>query len=192
MATITIHDIAKRAGFSDVERFRGRDLGRKFRDALQDMISATPPEDILRFDLREVPMMDVSFIDEVFGGVAEARGRGDLNGAALLLIEADPLDVDDIDRILSGRPGYSTGLRNCVIPLKKGASIKLLGKTEEYVQETFNELLKANTLSTSDLMAQLGLANNTASTRLKVLYDLGLARRTTESGTRGYVYQPVR
>ena len=184
-------DLAKKAGHSEIKRLRGRDLGEQFQAVLSSIIASTPSDTVIRFNLHDVPMMDVSFIDEVFGGIAEARGRGELKGAALLIIEADPLDVDDIDRILSGRPSYSTGLRNCVIPLTDGKSLQLLGKTEEYVQETFKELIHAGALSTSDLMSRLDLANNTASTRLKVLYDLGLARRVSKAGTRGYVYEPI-
>lgn len=186
-----MHDLAVQQGHSSERRLRGRELGRIFRAGLQEMIQSTPVSEVLHFSLRDVPMMDVSFIDEVFGGTAEARGRGDLTGAALLLEDADPLDVDDIERILAGRPGFSTGLRNCVLPLSERNTIRLLGKTEDYVQETFSELLKAGVLNTADLMIRLDLANNAASTRLKVLYDLGLARRDQQSGERGYTYYPL-
>lgn len=188
MITFTMQDLAKQVGHNEERRLRGRELGRKFQAGLRERILSTSPDELLRFDLRDVQMMDVSFIDELFGGIAEARGRGELTGAALLLVEADPLDVDDIGRILAGRPGFSIGLRNCVLPLAEGGLIRLLGKTEDYVQETFTELLKAKTLSTSDLMTRLDLANNTASTRLKVLFDLGLAQRMPQAESRGYIY----
>jgi hypothetical protein len=188
MITFTMQDLAKQVGHDGERRLRGRELGRKFQAGLREKILSTPHDELLRFDLRDVQMMDVSFIDELFGGIAEARGRGELSGAALLLVEVDPLDVDDIGRILAGRPGSSTGLRNCVLPLVEADSIRLLGKTEDYVQETFSELLQAKSLSTSELMSRLDLANNTASTRLKVLYDLGLARRVPQTESRGYVY----
>lgn len=188
MITFTIQDLAKQLDHDGERRLRGRELGRKFQAGLREKILSTPNDELLHFDLRDIPMMDVSFIDELFGGIAEARGRGELSGAALLLVEVDPLDVDDISRILAGRPGSSTGLRNCVLPLAEGDTIRLLGKTEDYVQETFSELLKAKSLSTSDLMSRLNLANNTASTRLKVLYDLGLARRVPQAESRGFVY----
>jgi hypothetical protein len=191
MITFTMQDLAKQVGHNVEQRLRGRELGKKFQTALHERILATPVDELLRFDLRNLQMMDVSFIDELFGGIAEARGRGELIGAALLLVEADPLDVDDIARILSGRAGSSTGVRNCVLPLVDGDLIRLLGKTEDYVQETFMELLKMGTLSTSDLMSRLNLANNTASTRLKVLYDLGLARRESQAGSRGYIYHTL-
>ncbi len=186
-----MQDLAEQVGHNWGSRLRGRELGRKYQAGLHERIVSTPVDELLRFDLGDVQMMDVSFIDELFGGIAEARGRRELNGAALLLVEVDPLDVDDIDRILAGRPGYSTGLRNCVLPLADGDSIRLLGKTEDYVQETFKELSQAKALSTSELMSRLNLANNTASTRLKVLYDLGLTRRVPQTGSRGYVYHTL-
>lgn len=188
MITFTMQDLAQQVGHNGERRLRGRELGRKFQVGLRERILSAPLDELLRFDLRDVQMMDVSFIDELFGGIAEARGRGEFSGAALLLVEVDPLDADDVGRILAGRPSSSTGVRNCVLPLAEGDSVRLLGKTEDYVQETFSELLQAKSLSTSDLMARLNLANNTASTRLKVLYDLGLARRVPQTESRGYVY----
>lgn len=186
-----MQDLANQLGHNGERRLRGRELGRKFQAGLREIIQSTQVDEVLCFRLRNVQMMDVSFIDEVFGGVAEARGRGELSGAALLLVEVDTMDADDIGRILAGRPSYSTGLRNCVLPLAENDTIWLIGKTEDYVQETFNELIRAKVLSTSDLMARLDLANNTASTRLKVLYDLGLAKRELQSGGRGYIYYPL-
>ncbi len=170
------------------QRLRGRELGITFRSALQQQIKNCSRDSVLQFSLSDISMMDVSFMDEVFGGTAEDRGRGELEGAALLLIDVDPMDVDDIHRILAGRPGYSTGLRNCVLPLQDGDGIHLLGKTEDYVAETFSHLAKTRKLSASDLASQLDLALNTASTRLKTLYDLGIALRQSQDSERGFAY----
>lgn len=188
MSTFSLQDVAERIGETLPKRLRGRELGLRYSNALQAYVREHATTDLLRLDLHDAPMMDVSFMDEVFGGFAEARGRGELTGAAILLIQLSDYDRDDIERVLSGRPGYVVGLRNCVLPYLGENGIGLLGKTEEYVAQTFVLLQKSGTLTTADLMDRLDLANNTASTRLKVLYDLGLARRQTQSGSRGYVY----
>jgi len=188
LSTFNFKDIAKQIGEALPERLRGRKLGQRYSAALQAYVREQATVDILEFDLHDAPMMDVSFMDEVFGGFAETRGRGDLAGSALLLIQLSDYDRDDIERVLSGRPGYVVGLRNCVLPYRSSSGIGLLGKTEDYVAQTFALLQKNGTLTTADLMEQLDLANNTASTRLKVLYDLGLARRQNHLGSRGYVY----
>lgn len=188
MTTFTLQDVADQIGETLPKHLRGRELGQRYSSALQSYVREHTATDILRFDLRDAPMMDVSFIDEVFGGFAEARGRGDLPGAAILLVKLSDYDRDDIERVLSGRPGYVVGLRNCVLPYLAENGIGLLGKTEDYVAQTFALLQKSGTLTTADLMDRLDLANNTASTRLKVLYDLGLAQRQTQLGSRGYVY----
>ena len=185
---LTLSELAERAGHKIGTRLRGRELGKVFHRALRDYIANVPQNNLIQFSLEDGIMMDVSFIDEVFGGIAEARGRGELDGAAMLLIKVDPLDVDDIARILEGRPGYSTGLRNCVLPLDVEGTIKLIGKTEDYVAETFAYLMDTGHANTADLASDLGLALNTASTRLKTLYDLGLATRKQQETGRSYIY----
>lgn len=185
---LTLSELAERAGHKMGSRLRGRELGKVFNQALRDYIVSVPQNSLILFSLEDGIMMDVSFIDEVFGGIAEARGRGELDGAAMLLIQVDPLDADDINRILEGRPGYSTGLRNCVLPLDVKGEIKLIGKTEDYVAETFAYLTDNGHANTADLARDLKLALNTASTRLKTLYDLGLALRKQQETGRGYVY----
>ena len=192
MSTFSLQDVADRISEPLPKRLRGRELGLRYSTALQSYVCEHVTTDLLRLDLHDAPMMDVSFMDEVFGGFAEARGRGELPGAALLLIQLSDYDRDDIERVLSGRPGYVIGLRNCVLPYLSETGIGLLGKTEDYVAQTFALLQKFGTLTTADLMDRLNLANNTASTRLKVLFDLGLARRQGQSGSRGYVYLALR
>lgn len=188
MVTLTMNQLSEKTGHSMGQRLRGRELGTIFRSALRQEISGHPRDSLLQFSLRDVSMMDVSFMDEVFGGIAEERGRGELQGAALILINVDPMDVDDIHRILAGRPAYSTGLRNCVLPLHQADEVRLLGKTEEYIAETFSQLAKTGKISASDLASQLNLALNTASTRLKTLYDLGIALRQAQESERGFAY----
>jgi lipoate-protein ligase A len=189
MQHLTMAQLATQIGHTNSQRFRGRELGTRFYIALQQQISAIPRDDVIRFDLHSVGMMDVSFIDEVFGGIAEARGRGALDGAALLLVKADPLDVDDIARILAGRPAYVTGLRNCVLPLEEASGIRLIGKTEDYIAATYADLEQQRKLTASEFAKWRDLALNTASTRLKALYDLGIALRQPQQTGRGFVYR---
>lgn len=185
---LTLSELAVHAGHEMGSRLRGRELGRIFHRTLRDYITNVNSNNIIQLSLKDAIMMDVSFIDEVFGGVAEARGRGQFEGAAMLLIHVDSLDMDDIARILEGRSGYSTGLRNCVLPVYVDNDITLIGKTEDYVAETFEYLKRNGSANTAELASDLGLALNTASTRLKTLYDLGLVLRNHQEIGRGYIY----
>ena len=73
MTTFTLQNVADQIGETLPKRLRGRELGQRYSSALQSYVREHTATDILRFDLRDAPMMDVSFMDEVFGGFAEAR-----------------------------------------------------------------------------------------------------------------------
>ncbi|NJL41527.1 MAG: helix-turn-helix transcriptional regulator [Leptolyngbyaceae cyanobacterium SM1_4_3] len=69
----------------------------------------------------------------------------------------------------------------------------MAGKYESHVQETFSVLASRKELSARELADRLKISLNAASTRLKTIADLGLAKRVDLRDAQGkqYIYHPL-
>jgi DNA-binding transcriptional ArsR family regulator len=145
-------------------------------------------------DFVDIKLMDGSFADEVFGTIAAARGRRQLSVAPLVLLSLNPTSQENLEQALLSRPIREDGLRNCVVPVQSDdGEIVLVGKSEEHVQQTLSLLNAGGELTTREIAKKLNLGTAAASTRLKVLYDLGLAVRLEVRDDQGkqFVYQSI-
>jgi predicted transcriptional regulator len=93
---------------------------------------------------------------------------------------------------LQSRPTREQGLRNCALILDDNDSVELIGKVEPHVRETFELLRERRTLTARDVAERWELDINAASTRLKALFDLGLALRTDVRDAHGKQYRYMR
>ena len=124
------------------------------------------------------------------------HGRKSRSGL-VILVGANETCVENIKMALETRidrePPDRERLRNCVLPLLSGTDVTLIGKFEDHVLQSFELLSQRKTLTARDLADTLGLNLNAASTRLKTLADLGLARRSEMRDSQGkqYVYQTL-
>lgn len=169
-----------------------RPFGRLFADAIKKILDTSTPK-VLIIDFSGIRLMDASFADEVFGNWASEKSRRVASNDSVLLVrELDEVSMENLDMALNYRTRKEKSLRNCVIPyIQPDGTLRLIGKWENHVEETFALLAKHKELTTHQLVALLNLDIAAASTRLKVLYDLGLAVRSDnrEVGDRQYCYK---
>ncbi len=168
-----------------------RPIGRQFRLALEALLRKIPESEGVVLDFAGVTSMDASFADEVFGFLAAQRGRRSATPHCLALRGLDPSGRDDLEMALLSRPDRedAPGLRNCVFPvIEIDGRVVLVGKAEAHVRQTFEVLRDSVRLTARDVADALGLEIAAASTRLKTLYDLGLAARTETRDAQGKQY----
>lgn len=170
-----------------------RPLGRRFLPRLQELLSGNGGRCLL-LSFAGVAMMDASFADEVFAALAAARSRRTGQSACLVLRDLDPTSYDNLVLAVTSRPVREPGVRNCVLPvLNDHGRVELVGKAEDHVRQTFETLRQRGELTARELADSHGLDIGAASTRLKVLFNLGLACRREERDERGrlYVYTSI-
>ncbi|MCL4733117.1 hypothetical protein KJZ71_04955 [Patescibacteria group bacterium] len=190
---LPIAQITQTIGMEDdflVSRLTGKNFAAKLQEILQNF----PEEVVALLDFSAVDLMDGSFADEVFGTIAAARGRRQLFIAPFILVSLNAMSLDNLEQALLSRPVREESLRNCVVPVKsEDGEISLVGKFEEHVQQTFTLLNSSGELTTREVAKELDLGTAAASTRLKALYDLGLALRLEVRDDQGksFVYRSI-
>lgn len=179
--------IAAEAGI-DGQQFVTRPLGKRFLPRLQETVRAHGQSGVA-LSFAGVQMMDASFADEVFASFAADRSRRIEMIGCLLLTDLDPTSRDNLELAVMSRPEREPGLRNCVLPIVvKQGEIELVGKAEDHVRKTFALLCRRGQLTARQLASESALGIGAASTRLKVLFNLGLACRKEERDERGRLY----
>jgi hypothetical protein len=188
---ISVSGLATRAGMSDGAVLVTRPYGRSFLAALDAIVRDRPEGALIVLSFSQISVMDGSFADQVFSTWASRRARRQ-GPSCLLLLQALPAHVEEtLDITMRSRPDREPGLRNCVLPACTAAGrVDLLGKAEGHVRESFEQLRTRRRLTARDVAQTLQLDIHAASTRLKTLHTLGLARRTEAHEAHGkqYVY----
>ncbi|WP_445928153.1 STAS-like domain-containing protein [Leptodesmis sp.] len=171
--------------------------GKRFWEQLQKCLRESDADTVITLSFAGVDVMDASFADEVFGTLAARRARKDVTFGPVILMEANETCVENLKMALETRADRESPdrerLRNCVLPMLKGDEMTLIGKFEDHVLQSFELLSKHKTLTARDLSDVLKLNLNAASTRLKTLADLGLARRIEIRDAQGkqFVYHSL-
>lgn len=196
MQTVVLTRMAQDAGIA-AGILATRLNGQRFFPPFADRLRQLPPDQGLLVDGTGVAILDASFADEVFGVVASSRACAEWKGKCFVLCGFSDDNVKNIAVALDSRALHSTGVRNCVLPVGDGtgerlspSAVHLIGKVEGHVRESFAVLLCQRTLTARTLAATVGRDIHAASTRLKVLHDLGLATRAEmrDGHGREYVY----
>jgi hypothetical protein len=175
------------------EQLVTRVLGRRFGARLEQVLSSAS-ERRLVLSFAGVQLMDGSFADEALASLAARRSRQVTRLGQLVLKNLDPTSRDNLELAMTSRPVREAGLRNCVLPMMKSPSqIELIGKAEDHVRRSFELLMRKHELTARELADEEAIDIGAASTRLKVLLNLGLAGRREERQERGrqYVYRSV-
>lgn len=174
---ILVRAFAETAGISG-EVLVTRTYGHHFLEALDATLSEISAEILIILDFRDVEIMDASFVDEVFSTLATRNAKRVGLRRYLLLQTLSVHLMENLAITLSSRPQREPGLRNCVLPfVDADGQVKLVGKTEGHVEETFDLLRTQRHLSAHQVADTFGLEIHAASTRLKVLHELRLAAR---------------
>lgn len=170
-----------------------RPNGKRFAEQLHAALANPKPDVATRISFANVHLMDASFADEVFGIIGVSRSEGKTEPVAPFYIaDLEPTSIDNLNMALDSRTRRHKALRNCVMPvLDSAGDLKLVGKSEDHVEQTFELLRLSKELTTPNVATVLKLSDAAASTRLKVLYDLGLALRfeTRDAQGRQFIYR---
>lgn len=189
--TLSIKDLAEKAKL-DPTQLATRSAGSRFLPILKAALSKVDRDQVVALDFADVGMMDPSFADEVFATLAADRSRRKFLGACLVLTHLNETLTDGLNIVLSSRPRRERNLGNCVFPMiDSGDKVQLVGPTEKHVQETFTLLQNGQALTAREVAKKFKLNITAASTRLKILYDLGLAVRSVrrDGPERQYTYR---
>lgn len=192
--TLQATGIGRQVGIPFVSLLATRVVGKRFLECLQTYLHKQAANTVVQLSFSGVEVMDASFADEVFGTLAALRARRVGRWSPLVLAELNQTSTENLQMALETRidrePESLERLRNCVLPILDGDALRLVGKFEDHVEESFMLLGKHRRFTTREVASLLRLNVNAASTRLKTLSDLGLALRTEtrDSVGRQYVY----
>lgn len=176
----------------DEHVFVTRLIGKRFFQVFMQRLKEMPEVTTVILDFVGITIMDASFSDEVFGSFISSVVHQHAPYVCLVLQSLTSSNQENVEMALTSRPLREPGLRNCaVLVLTMEGNVILVGKVEAHVQQTFEWLAVRQQVTTRGLANALQLDIAAASTRLKVLYDLGFALRLEERDEHGkqYVYE---
>ena len=168
-----IHDIHAREIFT--HGFIGRFAG-SWRHNLDVLFVKHP---LVRIDFSGVTLADAGFFATAFAENCMARSKGENEYPGTTILKGMNGDTQhNLWAALFACVGLNTEVRNCCVLMERdNGLLYLFGKAEGTVKATFEDLCACLQLTASDLSSMNGIAINTASSRLKTLYDLGLCYR---------------
>lgn len=195
MADITIYvlELLPEAAERDYKILSTRQTGMKFGERFHARLNDFGSDLAIKISFDGVHLMDASFADEVFGAIGVSRSDGTASYIhPFYIADLDATSLDNLNMALDSRTRRHKALRNCVMPVLDGNDyLRLVGKSEDHVEQTFELLRLSKELTTPNVATVLKLSDAAASTRLKVLYDLGLALRSEVRDEQGrqFVYR---
>lgn len=197
MQTLQATEIGRAVDIPFVSLLATRVVGKRFFEHLNTYLQKQPPDTVVQLSFSGVEVMDASFSDEVFGTLAALRARRESYTCPVVLAGLNPTCTENLQMSLETRierePESLVRLRNCVLPVLDEPGLRLVGKFEDHIQESFTLLDRYRRLTARELSDVLHLNVNAASTRLKTLADLGLALRTETRDSIGkqYIYESL-
>lgn len=136
---------------------------------------------VLNFPLNQ--LIDSSFADETLIHLGEEILDGEIKDRALLLQGLTEDSITNIESIISLR-----NLKLAFLVVEQNGQWRCIGHLDPSLKEVLQMLGDSASLTAPQLAASHNLAINTASNRLKRLYDRGLVRREYEVSEKGLQY----
>ena len=170
------------AGLSDqlfILREKGEHVYHLLRLALQNTADGRPL--ILVFPPHQ--LLDASFADESIVRLAQELVSGEFEHRCILL---QGLGKDSLHNIASAISLQN--LKLALLAVEDSGEWQCVGRLEPSLRETLGMLARRGKLTAPELARLRGLAVNTASNRLKRLYDQRLVRREHEVSEKGLQY----
>ena len=165
------------------QNYLTRDKGEAAYELIKEELRATPEGKPLVLIFPPMQLVDSSFADESAVRLGEEIKKGE-HGERCVLLEGLTADsIKNFEGVLSLR-----GIKLPLLAVEVTGEWQVLGDLEDSLVETLNLVHRHGCLTASELVSQLGLAVNTASTRLKRLHNLHLVRREHEVSERGLQY----
>src|SRR5258708_9949004 len=156
-----------------------RDYGRRAFPLLEEKLWEVPLGHALILSFEGVSVMDTSFADETV--LALDRGRSDNKyGERLLILETpSSATLDNVEGTIARRKA------KVALVVRARNTMRLVGHVEPNLQETWELIREKGALTARELADTLKLEINTASMRLRKLYDAHLLVRREEVTSSG-------
>ena len=184
--------VAKVVGLQDTDILSFRPNGKLVADYIQYEVSklAQPGKCIISF--KDVLICDISFIDEVIINTIDYIKDKELN-IQLLVSDADDDIEDNIHAAILLRMKKEKNYGNIkysihVLCLSK-TGLELMGDIETNLEETFEIVKGKKEITARELTEVIDLPINSASNRLKKLYDMRLILRVMLTDIEGKYYK---
>lgn len=196
METLLISDLARNIT-TNASILATRFSGKRFWSAIETRLLDFERGEVVHLSFDDIEVMDASFADEVFGRLAVLRARKEYPYCYVILTDMNATCEENLDMALVTRvdrePDHKPHLRNCVLTYMKNDQLALAGKFENHVRESFSLLNSKREITARDLADARDVSLNAASTRLKTVADLGLAKRVEIRDTQGkqFIYMAL-
>ena len=171
-------------GISDglfILREQGERAFTRLRALFQEVPDGQPL--VLRFPPDQ--LIDASFADESILRLAAEVIEGQHGNRSILLGGLSENSIHNIEAAI-----HFQGLKLAFLVIEPGRGWRFIGHLEANLKDTLQIVAQHTRITAPELSSLLGVAINTASNRLKRLFDRRLVRRTYEITAKGlqYVY----
>jgi predicted transcriptional regulator len=151
-----------------------RSYGQRVFSTLEDALKRVPPGQALVLDFAGVSVMDTSFADETVLELALGLSQDKYGDRWMVLEEPSPATIDNLEGTIARRKA------KVALLIRKEGQMRLIGHVEPNLMEAWQLVYEKSELTARELADQLGLEINTASMRLRKLYDARLLARREE------------
>jgi hypothetical protein len=179
---LDVADLFKDLEFSG-RFFLTRQKGNQAFERLKHYVQEQPEGSAILLSFPENQLIDVSFLDETIIRLQEDMSQGQCPSSTLLLQGLTPDTIANLGAAIEFRH-----LKLAFLAIEPNGQWECVGPLELSLRETLNLLSIHGSLTAPKLSELLKLAVNSASNRLKRLYDLHLTRRDYEVTNKGLQY----
>lgn len=179
---LDVAELFKDLGFSGrffLTRQKGNQAFERLKQYVQKQLEGSAS--LLLFPKEQ--LIDVSFLDETLIRLWEDMTKGQCPSCTLLLQGLTPDTISNLEAAIEFRH-----LKLAFLVVEPSGQWQCVGQLELSLRETLNLLSERDSLTAPELSELLKLAINSASNRLKRLYDLHLIRRDYEVTNKGLQY----
>jgi len=171
---VSIQELAEKAGIEQKGTLSYRPFGQKIRISIENMINLLPAGSVIDLDFSGIRFSDSSCADEVVLQV-QLFLREKANNIILYVSNIN----DSIKEELKAAAALLEKSKGRIpfLYLQNNGIFTYIGEIEDTLDDTFQFILQRKSLTTRDVMEIYNLAVNSASNRLKRLWDYGLVLR---------------
>lgn len=187
-------ELAQEAGIPNPKWLISRDFGKLFLPVLEAKLELLQAGNVIQLDFDSIDLMEWSFADEALAVLCIKMLSGRFPNRYLVLEGLSETSAENLEMALRTRPERENKqIRNVILPIVVNREIILIGKLEEHLKLVWCHIAGQKNITARDLATSLSLEINTASTKLKTLFDLRLLKREeirTEAGKQ-YLYHSL-
>jgi len=178
--------LASTLGFREERLFLTRERGEQAYSLLSAYLSDIPDGTPMILDFPPDQLVDGSFADESIVRLGEQIINDEFGDCCLLLQGLSEDSITNIEAIISLGP-----IKLAFLAVEQSGDWQCIGQLEPSLMETLKLVANRGSMTAPKLVELTGLAINSASNRLKRVYDEKLLKRHHDISDKGlkYVYQ---